>query len=250
MFSDLYKRHNYTNKYTELLIGNEIYEYDIKSAGFNLLKRNNLISKEKIDRLEIMHKKLRQIQIGLMTRKDKELKGKLNDAFVDIRREFFEANDIQDDDILSIKKDAIFTFKPCRVTQFDNVEFVKKNIYTSFLYIDKKEVYANKHALHVKGIKDDKLELHRNGMCDILHTSLMMLENMNEKKLRNFLSEVSDMYKRRELPIEFYREFNVESCYRLIEDERVLIEDIGDVDLVDIRYNYLNIIVALQNILI
>lgn len=248
--SDLYKRHNYTNKYTELLIGNEIYEYDIRSAGFNLIKRNKLISEKKITRLELMHKKRRQIQIGLMTRADKELKLRLNDAFVDIRREFFEANDIKDDHILSIKKDAIFTFKPCQHTEFDNIEFVKKNVYSSFLLIDKKEIYAGKNVLHVKGINDTKVELHRNGMCDILHTSLMMLENMNEKHLKNFLAEVSDLYKRRELPIEYYREFTRDSHYRFIDDTRVLFEDIGDVEMLDIRYNYLNIIVALQNILI
>ena len=111
--SELYKRHNYTDKYNELLIGNEIYEYDIKSAGFNLIKRNKLIDDYKIKRLESLPKKVRQIQIGLMTRADKKLKDDLNNAFIDIRREFFEANRLEDDHILSIKKDAIFTFKPC-----------------------------------------------------------------------------------------------------------------------------------------
>ena len=248
--SELYKRHNYTDKYNELLIGNEIYEYDIKSAGFNLIKRNKLIDDYKIKRLESLPKKVRQIQIGLMTRADKKLKDDLNNAFIDIRREFFEANRLEDDHILSIKKDAIFTFKPCQETLFENVEFVKKNVYTSFLLIDKKEIYVNKSTLHVKGISDDKVELHRNGICDVLHTSLMMLENLNQSQLKTFLVEVSDMYKRRELPIEFYREFNRESCYRYIDDKGVLFETIGDVNMIDIRYNYINILVALQNILI
>ena len=108
----------------------------------------------------------------------------------------------------------------------------------------------NKSTLHVKGISDDKVELHRNGICDVLHTSLMMLENLNQSQLKTFLVEVSDMYKRRELPIEFYREFNRESCYRYIDDKGVLFETIGDVNMIDIRYNYINILVALQNILI
>lgn len=248
--SELYKRHNYTDKYNELLIGNEIYEYDIKSAGFNLIKRNKLIDDYKIKRLDSLPKKVRQIQIGLMTRADKKLKDDLNNAFIDIRREFFEANRLEDDHILSIKKDAIFTFKPCQETLFENVEFVKKNVYTSFLLIDKKEIYVNKSTLHVKGISDDKVELHRNGICDVLHTSLMMLENLNQSQLKTFLVEVSDMYKRRELPIEIYREFNRESCYRYIDDKGVLFETIGDVNMIDIRYNYINILMALQNILI
>lgn len=248
--SNLYKRHNYTNKYMELLIGNEIYEYDAKSAGFNIIKRYKLVDQKHIDKLERMHKKLRQIHIGLMTRADKELKTKLNDGFVEIRREFFEANNIQDDDILSIKKDAIFTFKPCHNTVFENIEFVKKNLYTSYIYLDKKEIYANKNTLHVKGINDTKLALHQNGMCEIIHNVLMMLENMNEKQMKQFLIEVNELYKSRELPVEYYREFNRESCYRYMDDGRILFEELGDVDMIDIRYNYLNIIIPLQNILI
>ena len=248
--SELYKRHNYTDKYNELLIGNEIYEYDIKSAGFNLIKRKKLIPQNKIDKLETLPKKLRQIQIGLLIRSDKKLKDDLNNAFIDIRREFFEANNLSDDHILSIKKDAIFTFKPCQETIFDNVEFVRKNVYSSFLLIDKKEIYVNKDTLHVKGISDDKVELHRKGICDVLHSCLMMLENLNESQMKEFLMDVSEMYKRRELPVEFYREFNRESCYRYIDDGSVLFETIGDVEMLDIRYNYLNILITLQNILI
>lgn len=248
--SELYKRHNYTNKYTELIIGNDIYEYDIKSAGFNLIKRFKLLNSDKIDFIESLPKKKRQITIGLLSRSDKALRDNLNEAFVNIRKEFFEANNIQDDDILSIKKDAIFTLKPCMNVQFDNVEFVKKNTYTSFLYIDKKEVYASRNVLHVKGIHDSKITLHEKGMCEILHETLMLLENMNSKILKEFLVTVSDMYKRRELPIEYYREFTADSYYRFIEDPTVFFETINDVNMVDIRYNYLNILVALQNIII
>ena len=233
------------------MVGSEIYEYDIKSAGFNLLKRYKLIPEEKLIKLEGHNKKLRQIYIGLMCRKDKELKNALNDAFINIRKDFFESNDIQDNEVLSIKKDAIFLLRPCYNTQFDNVEFVKKNVYTNYIYIDKKEIYCNKENVHVKGINDEKVEkYHKEYMCDLIATCLRLLESMNEKKLKEVLVEFSHMYKNRELPIEYYRSFDKNSFYTYNGDSRVLFEDIGDVNMIDISYNYINIIIPLQNILI
>lgn len=54
------------------------------------------------------------------------MKKTLNDKFVEVRKWFFENNDIQDDDILSIKKDAIITTKRCLATEFDNIRFVER----------------------------------------------------------------------------------------------------------------------------
>lgn len=239
------------NKYTDLLVGSEIYEYDIKSAGFNLIRKYKLVPEEKIRRIESHNKKLRQIQIGLMCRNDKELKRALNDAFIDIRKQFFEANDIQDNEVLSIKKDAIFLLRPCYNTQFDNVEFIKRNVYTSYIYIDRKEIYCNKDNVHVKGINDDKVEkYHKEYMCDLIATCLRLLESMNEKKLKELLLEFSQMYKNRELPIEYYRAFDKNSFYTYNQNNRVLFEDIGNVNMIDISYNYINIVIPLQNILI
>lgn len=233
------------------MVGSEIYEYDIKSAGFNLLRKYKLIPEEKLIKLESHDKKIRQILIGLMCRNDKELKVSLNDAFIDIRKQFFESNDIQDNEVLSIKKDAIFLLRPCYNLQFDNVEFVKKNVYTSYIYIDKKEIYCNKDVVHVKGINDDKVEkYHKDYMCDLIATCLRLLESMNEKKLRQLLADFSQMYKNRELPVEYYRSFDKNSFYTYNQNSRVLFEDIGDVNMIDISYNYINVLIPLQNILI
>lgn len=250
MISTIYERHNYLNPYVELLINERIYEYDIQSAGFNLLKYYHLIDDKTFKMLSRLDKKHRQIQIGLMCRKDSQLNKDLNDAFVNVRKEFFVANQIQDDEILSIKKDAIFIMRPCDNVQFDNIFFVLKNLYTSFLLIDRKQLYYNKDILDVKGIDNTLLEQHKDYMCDFISTYLNYLEFDNIKSLRKFLVEFSELYKERELPIEYYREFNTTSCYRYIKDRGVLFDSLGDIDMVDIRYNYLNIIIPMVNLII
>ena len=65
----LYEKHNYLNKDIEYLISREIIEYDIKSAGFNLIKQYKLLDDAKILHLESLSKKQRQITIGLYQKK-------------------------------------------------------------------------------------------------------------------------------------------------------------------------------------
>ena len=173
---DLYKKHLYLNKDIENIVSKEIIEYDIKSAGFNLIKRFKLLSDSQINYLESLNRESRHRAIGLIERDDKSLSEKLNKCFEKVRKEFFEANDIDEDEILSIKKDAIFCLKRCHNLQFDNVEFVEKNVYTSYYYLAKNEFYVGNNTLDVKGISDDKLTLHRDYMVDFLFNIFKMFE--------------------------------------------------------------------------
>lgn len=251
--STLYNKHNYLNKNINYIISNEIIEYDIKSAGFNIMKYFNLLDKDKIKKLEFLDKKQRQIQIGLYKKYDKSLSNKENERFKDIRKWFFEVNNLSDDDIISIKKDAIITTKRCLNTQLDNIEFVEKNIYTSYYYIDKKEFYYNKNTVDVKGINDEKLIQHREYMLDFLYTLFKMNEISKRNKIIDYIKEFSHYYKRKKLNVNYYRELNEESLFRLNSELYKNIigsNSINDVSLLDISYNYLHFVIPLMRILV
>ena len=47
MVSELYKRTMYLNKNIEFIFGKEIIEYDIKSAGFNIIKKFKFLPEDK-----------------------------------------------------------------------------------------------------------------------------------------------------------------------------------------------------------
>lgn len=249
----LYQRHNYLNKDIEFLVSNEIIEYDMQSAGFNLIKKFKLLDDYKIRYLESLDKKPRQIQIGLYQRQDKELKKKLNEKFIEARKWFFDNNNLTDSDILSIKKDAIVTTKRCFETEFDNIRFVEKNEYTSYYYLNRYEFYYNKDTLDVKGISDELLELHRDYMLDFLFNFFKMNEISKKKKVIELIKDFSYYYKRRDLNIEYYRELNVQSVFKINErlfGEKLGLRSIGDKDAVDISYNYMHYIVPLIPILV
>lgn len=251
----LYEKHNYLNKDISYLVSNEIIEYDISSAGFNLSKRYHLLPVDKLDFLESLDKKQRQIQLGLYQRSDESFKEKLNEKFVQIRKEFFEANNVQDDEVLSIKKDAIIMLRHCNTTEFDNVIFRDKHKYTSYYYINKFEFYVSSDGLDVKGIIDEKLALHKDYMLDFLFRFFKMMEQTSsKKKIINDLTDFSYYYKNKKLMVGYYRELNQDSFFKL--NQKFLGDLLGvndgtpDIDEIDISYNYMKYIVPLINILL
>ena len=252
----LYKQDKYLNKDIEYLIGNEIIEYDIKEAGFNIIKCFNLLSQTEINRLEKMSKQERKIEIGLMQNRQRDLKDKLKNGFVECRRIFMNTNNLDEDSILSIKKDALFILKPCVHTKFKNIEFVEKNTYTSYYYLNKLEFYYNDDRVDVKGINDNKLELHRNGFLMFLQDLFRCKETEDDLITLKFIKEFSYEYKKFMLPVEFYRELSKDSLYRFKRkflDDNIYINDISDEyakELLDIHYNFTHYIIPFMKILI
>lgn len=247
MLSELYNRDQYRNKAIEYIISADIVEYDIKSAGLSISNYYKLLDKSTLDKLYRLPKHDRHVAIGKLCRENKEYNESLKQGFVNIRKEFFKENDIQDDDVLSIKKDAIFLLRRVNVTQFgDCVTFDSKNTYTSYYYINKKEFYNSPDKLDVKGINDDILILHRDYMLDFMHNIFNMMETSdNNERVIKELVGFTDAYKNRELEIEYYRELNEDSSYRLNKDYigyPLGLLRVGDVSDINIAYNYMNYI--------
>lgn len=183
-----------------------------------------------------------------------ELKKVFKEKFIEIRKWFFEQNDIKDEEVLSIKKDAIFTLKRCLNTEYDNINFIEKNIYTSYYRINKNEFYYNKNNIAVKGISDELLVHHNNYMLDFLSIFFKMNEISKRKKIIELMKEFSYYYKNRNLEIGYYRELNKDCLFRLkneLYNENVLVDNyFGDINNLEIYYNYTNYIIPLISILI
>lgn len=251
MISRLYENDKYLNKDIEYIFGNEIIEYDLKSAGFNILCYFNLISDSMKNKLANMGKQERQIQIGIMQKNNKEFAEKLSNGFKEARRLFFEANNIGDLDILSIKKDAIFTLKPCRNVRFGNLFFDTKNKYTSYLYLNRYEFLYNQDKIDIKGISDSNVELHNDGFLLFLKDYFMYKESMTNDYVRKFIIDFAKDYKEKELPIEFYRELNKNSLYKtnmVFNKHDIYLSDTTNMNVLDISYNYLNYIIPLTRL--
>lgn len=248
----LYKRDLYLNRDLPILIGKDIYEYDMHRAGFSITKEYQLLPKKEIARLEKMLYKKQELskQIGLIQRANPEYKKALANGFVDIRRRFFEANELLPHEILSIKKDAIFTLKPCESLTFGEVSFACKNHYTSFIYLKRFEFYYNLNTLDIKGISDERLKEYET-IIDFLKKFFYRMEYESKEDVLRFLRVYIDRYKRLELDVEYYRPFNGiaeyvskdgNTNYSIISPE--MLEE------VDISWNYLNLLIPLLGLIL
>lgn len=244
----------WTDKSISFLIS-DIVEYDMKEAGFSIIKERNLLPQETIEELnKIADKKARQRKIGLLQRgiENKHFREELARGFKEYRLWFGEANGLDDIDILAIKKDAIFVKKFCYNTECGNhIRFVEKNVYTAFMQFGSFEFYLKENGLDVKGLLNDNLELHQKGMLLIIHRVMKLLSQYEDIAAIKYVVKVMNDYKTYQLPVECYREFNSVNGYRLWQnDQESVVKDVGEsykYNLI-IDYNYINILVPLLNL--
>lgn len=237
---------NKTNTTLPFIHHEYIEEWDIKSANTSLMRYYDLVNDKVVSKFEDMKKQDREVAVGMYCKKHKDFTIALEKAFTDIIEEFIIANNLDpENDIISIKKDALFV-KNRRIqnNEFGNgtVRFVKKNSYSGCLLIPQYEFYYNKDNIDVKGISDSVLSLHEDGTLAFI--SMMMQESNNWIELNEFMKEYAIAYKNRQLPFNAYREFSSTSKFRVnLYGNEVLMDDI-DEELIDdtvISFNYIKI---------
>lgn len=245
---ELYERDMWTNKGFSHLFNKEIFEYDIQSAGLNLAIKYRLLPNEVCKHLKGLPKEKRVVEMGLMEKDNMDFRNALKKAFIDIRRMFFESNGLETYDVISIKKDAIFTTRRCPFAEFDNVFFKIKNEYTSFMQFSKLEFYYNREKIDVKGMNPCELQFHQDYMMSKIITFMHMYETSYPRTAVRMMRSFIDDYKRLELEPEYYREFRPGGRYRLKDQNDTTEYPVFPkerLEELDISYNYLNILMKM-----
>ena len=245
MISNLWERTLYTVKVPFII--HPIYEYDISKANISILLDSGYIDYSRYQYYLNMEKKQRQIQIGYLQTYDSNVIKILDKGFANARQNLVMKNHIQDTEIVSIKKDAIFTTKVLEHVNFGNIHFSVKNKYDLFCHLNKLEIYfgissENSYIFDLKGIRDDRLEKHQFGynrfLCEIFN---YIIFDKIEDAIKYTMSIIKE-YDSRHLPIDFYREYNSQSMYRVnigTIGSIFYIEyaSINDISQIDISYN-------------
>ena len=199
------------NPNIEYLFNDEIIEYDMRDAGFSLIKQFKLLPPEKIRELERLDKGLeRHYKVGMIQRDDKEFSKALSNKFAEVRAIFIQYNKLSDSHIVSVKKDAFFTTAECSRLKFGQVEFAVKHRYTSYIRfpnIQNIEIYYSSTGVDIKGMSENSVNKHRLYMIEFLRNVIEMLETHNSR-IKRYLNEFIDEYKSGALEEPFYLEFN------------------------------------------
>lgn len=202
------------NPNIQYLFDNEIIEYDMQDAGFSLIKQFKLLPDEKIAELTKLGKGLtRHITIGKLQGEDPIFSKSLSEKFEFLRKLFITSNNLSDNEILAVKKDAIFAIGTCSKIKFGTIQFIPKNTYSSYIRfpdINNLEIYYNKDQIDVKGISDSVINRHRLFMLDFMRTIIPMIES-KDIKARRYLNDFIMDYKQHNLDDGYYLEFNNKS---------------------------------------
>ena len=239
-----------TNKNTPLISHTQIVEWDIKSANTSIMKQYKLAPMRWIAKVEAMDDHNRKKQVGLRQGKTKGLAKAMEEAFNEVVNQFIELNELEENDIISIKRDAVFirSRTPKITTIGEYCHFRPKGVYVAFLLLNGYEFYMKQDGhFDIKGISDEVIPLHQDGILKFIGDFLDDFD-YDMDGLHQYCKDFVSAYKRRELPLDYYRELNGESSFVVLTDggnyhAQSITESM--IDDIDISYNYENIVIPL-----
>jgi hypothetical protein len=226
VISQLYKNINYKPQINNIICEN-IREYDISKANITMLYSANIISLEEYNTLYNADRMQRQVTIGYLIKKNPQYNKVIQQGILEAKKNLFEANNIEDKNVLSIKNDAVFLINTApSITKFGLSEFKLKNEYTSFFIANNMEFFYyldminNIERLDIKGINtkyylSKVYPLHKDYFIEFLLTLFETLQNGSIQEGIEILSTFYNKYINRELSVEYYRELNTNSQFKI-----------------------------------
>lgn len=228
--SNLWQKTNYTSS-VKYITDTVITEYDMKSAGMNILREMNYLNDNQYERLKDTEKYERNVIIGKMLRKNKNMNHDLNEGFKLARKIFMDQNNLNDSDILSIKKDAIFVIgKKCsnlRISKY--LRFVEKKEYDTYINILNKEHYIQMYNnyMDVKGYHENIFNHHQKYLFQFIIDCLWEDKKDDKKDLFKKLLIFKNNLINYNLPIGYYKD--------IIEDKYIIELETMDLEIEDLE---------------
>lgn len=230
-----------------------LVEYDMKDAGFSVIKKYNLLGTEDINFLETLYKDDRNIVIGKLRRVSKELSKDISSRLREEMSSFILQVCNDPSNILAIRNDSVFLNTTLKEPEFiDDSGFIvirKKSEYMVAFNFEYVQFYYYKDFFRedfiVKGISDSTLETHNAYLLDFIKNfaELCRTNSFNDITFRH-LNDFRTKYLTKQLPLEFYVEMNNHNALTLIErtDLKLLGKNIktppSSIEEVNINFNY------------
>ncbi len=247
----LYNNKNYIID-QNIIIGRNIYEYDISKANISSLLAQEIITQEEFNRIALMNKYDREVYIGYEIRKDHRFVEYISNGITLAKKALFEINQLKDENVIRIANDAVYymDIKPLKYNVVPvakgYMEFKLKNIFTSMMKLPNNMIIFykgdnNGYLIDVKGIKDELLYLHQpfiSFLCELFE----VMEYGDKDAMIYKFNSFYEKYIKKELSIDYYREFKNSSSFKIINSRfGCTYLDQSHINEVDISYN-LNIL--------
>jgi len=244
------------NTLFDTIIGSNIAEYDIRSAGATAIRE--LKGESIYNNLMLLDKKTRNINIGLMMRDEKGLSDKVNDLMLKYLNTFIRENKIKNSNLIYTTRDSIVIYNKLPLKyKFGNVEFSNKDgIFSSMYRIKNLVIFFDsmRGKIMVKGVNDEIVEKSK-FFQKFLVKYLFIIENCQNSgdgKIFNTLHHMRESYIRSP-DLSIYRDIMNENrfCLRYNDDRLLYVdneieEEETDEFTIAREMNYVNIILPIM----
>lgn len=191
-----------------------IVEYDMNAMSVSISETYGLLDPETIKILKLLPKEERTVRIGLLQRDDKEFSNKLLSCELEIRNKFLEANNLDENNVLSLHNDAcIFMSRKKIISNIDGVKFKHSNTWSSYIYYKGIEMFYADGAIDYKNIPREMLNRHTLGFNKFFCKVFDKMENYDPSILR-YLSTFQTKYLQDKLPPYYYFPFGKLGDYK------------------------------------
>lgn len=250
--TELYIMKNYFNPLYDFLISHYIREYDMEKSNISILYEQGIIQFPKYCELYNADRQYRQEYVGKLILKKPEIQKILEIGVIDAKEKLFKANNISNNNVLTIKNDAVFIIdQRLSILEFQNpIRFIEKNTYTSFYKLgDKnaKELYyyydaiSGNEKLDVKGINDKLLYLHEPYFIEFLKQLFCSAQVESIEDCLEILNVYYNQYVDKKLEIGHYRRFSADCMYDLKKmsyNNSFQLQDVGQENISNINIAY------------
>ena len=212
---EMYRKTLWMNPDIPYIFHKNIVEYDMRAASLSVSRRYHLIPDDKLDQLERMPKEKRTKAVGLMQRDDKEFSEKMIQGILQTRKEFLELNHLDESNIITLHSDAIMFIQSQNVIDhIDNVQFVHKNTWSSYIRYDRVEMFYENGIITYKGIPNQMLQQHTLGICQYLLSIFEKIEEYDED-IFSYIRKFQKKYLQGKFPEYYYIPFGNTGDYKL-----------------------------------
>jgi hypothetical protein len=251
LMTNIYQKARYVAPY-EWLINLNIQEWDLAKANISILRSLNLISEEKYQEYLIMPKQNREVAIGCLRRDNPKIEEGYQQGIVMARQLFFDINNIEQENVLYIDNDSITTIHSWNDKRAGYIRgqinpylnFRVKNRYTSLYRINEIDFLyysdGKEEKYRLKGINQSRMEeFHKGYFLDLLLAIAYSAQSYGILDTLNMIKQSYLKYVNRELPVQYYREFNCGNKYKIASTPyHIYYNDISaDINTVDIYHN-------------
>jgi hypothetical protein len=236
--------------------GSTILEYDMTAAGLSVLRERGLVSSKEGEELAALPKAERVVAVGMLCREDDNILNELERGTKQAVATFCHENGFTDEDIISVKRDAVYVLRPARILQVGKfLNFRESGKYSSFYNLSGIEMYYScwTKSIVVKGLGKGIEVDHREYFLKFLRGIMDLAENLHSDRLLPILAQRRREYVTIKSTYECYKEMGPNNAYKLknqIAGTALYVNDWPGDDNIDISFNYTKFLIPLISCLV